>query len=257
MAEWSSEQYLKFKQERTQPSIDLVRRIPLEHPGKILDVGCGPGNSSEVLARTFPGASVLGIDSSEAMIRAAREQHPELSFALCDACTGLPALDTDFDVVFSNACIQWVPDHPALLRRLMDRLRPGGVLAVQTPMNQEEPIRQILRELTGSAAWRAELEGLRLFHNLTPGEYFDELVAIAADFSLWSTTYYHVLDSHRDILEWYKGTGLRPYLAALSGDRARVFEEEVLSCVQERYPRQKDGRIIFRFPRFFFLARAR
>lgn len=256
MAEWNSEQYLKFKRERTQPSIDLARRVPLESPRKILDVGCGPGNSSEVLARIFPGAGVLGIDSSEDMIQAARARHPELSFALCDACTGLPDLDADFDLVFSNACIQWIPDHRSLLKRLMARLRPGGTLAVQTPMIQQEPIHQIIRELAESEVWRAELGGLRLFHNLTPGEYFDELAEIAASFSLWTTIYHHVLGSHQDILEWYRGTGLRPYLAALPEDRRAVFEQEVFTRVVECYPPQRNGQIIFRFPRFFFLAQA-
>ncbi|EPR36299.1 trans-aconitate 2-methyltransferase [Desulfovibrio sp. X2] len=257
MATWDSGQYLKFKNERTRPSIDLTRRI--EHPGpkKVLDVGCGPGNSTEVLARAFPGASILGVDSSAEMIASATAAHPELAFRLCDASRDLASLGADFDVVFSNACIQWVPDHPALLRSLMARLAPGGVLAVQIPLTERAPIHRIIRELTTGPKWGPELSGLRLFHTLPTGDYYDILAAMSDELSLWDTTYHHVLDSHAAILQWYRGTGLRPYLAALDEARAREFEQDVHARVAQEYPLQADGKVIFHFPRFFFTARAR
>jgi len=256
MADWDSMQYLKFETERTQPAIDLARRIGCDNPKRILDIGCGPGNSSQVLARTFPKASILGVDSSLTMIETARANCPDLDFRVCDAGKDLPTLGHDFDVVFSNACIQWIPDHPTLLENMMGLLRPGGVVAVQTPMNDREPIHRIIRELTTGEKWQPEFVNPRIFYNLLPGQYHDLLTEIASDFSLWETVYYHTLKSHKDIMEWYRGTGLRPYLAVLSEEKKGEFEKDVLERVVAAYPRQKNGDIIFRFPRFFFVATA-
>ena len=258
MADWDSAQYLQFAQERTQPAIDLAARIAGCAPRAILDLGCGPGNSSQVLAARFPQAQILGIDSSPEMIAAAKANHPELEFALCDAGRQLPSLGRGvFDVVFSNACIQWIPNHPALLRDMLSLLRPGGVLAVQTPMNYEEPIHRIIAELVAGEKWAGAFPNPRIFYNLPPGQYFDLLSELAADFALWQTTYYHVLGSHAAIMEWYRGTGLRPYLSALPDKESAAFEADVRDQVVRAYPKQKDGRIIFRFPRFFFTATAK
>jgi len=258
MAIWDSAQYLKFEQERTQPAIDLAARAACDAPANVLDLGCGPGNSSRVLAERFPGARILGIDSSPEMIAAARANHPDLKFALCDAARDLPSFGHGvFDVVFSNACIQWIPNHPDLLRDMLSLLRPGGVLAVQTPMNYEEPIHRIIAELVDGEKWAGAFANPRIFHNLLPGQYFDLLSELAAAFALWQTTYYHVLGSHADIMEWYRGTGLRPYLSALPKEERAAFEADVRDRVVQAYPKQKDGRIIFRFPRFFFTATAK
>ena len=257
MTHWNAALYLKFETERTQPAEDLARRIPCEAPAKILDVGCGPGNSSRVLATRFPKASILGIDSSPAMIEAATAGHPDIAFRLCDAGRDLVRLDQDFDVVFSNACIQWIPDHPSLLRAMLGRLRPGGVLAVQTPMNHHEPIHRIIEELTTADPWRGEFPNPRVFYNLSPEAYFDVLSELAEEVTLWETSYHHILPSHDAIMEWYRGTGLRPYLQALSDEKRIVFEQAVRDRVVEAYPARKNGRVIFRFPRFFFLATAK
>lgn len=255
MAEWNAAQYLRFETERTQPAIDLAARIPLEQAAKILDVGCGPGNSTAVLARRFPKAEILGVDNAASMIQAARERQPTLSFALCDASgEDLEALDTDYDVVFSNACIQWIPDHPALLRRMLARLRPGGVLAVQTPMNYEEPVHRIIAEVCAKDKWQGKIGNPRIFYNLKPEEYADCLAGLASDYTLWQTTYYHRMASHQAILEWYRATGLRPYLQALSEADRPVFEKEIYDEVVAAYPQQANGEILFRFPRLFFLA---
>ena len=233
--QWDSAAYLRFKAERTQPSIDLVKRIDLEQPRKLLDVGCGPGNSTQVLADAFPNAlRIIGIDSSPEMIEAAKDDHPDMEFRICDALN-LPSLGEDgFDVVFSNACIQWVPDHPRLIRDMLALLRPGGMLAVQVPMNYQEPA--------------------RIFHTLSQEAYFDILAAEAGQFQMWQITYLHRMPSHEAIMDWYKGTGLRPYLSLLSGERAAAFEQAVREEVATRYPKQGNGEIIFRFPRFFFTA---
>jgi len=257
MVEWDSGQYLKFAGERTQPARDLAARIALDNVREVLDVGCGPGNSSRVLAERFPGARVHGIDSSPDMLDAARGNCPEGRFTLCDAATELGSLGKGaYAVVFSNACIQWIPDHPKLVRAMLSLLRPGGVLAVQTPMNDDEPIHKIIGALVAGEKWKGAFAKPRIFHNLRPGRYFDLLADAAADFTLWQTTYYHVLASHAAIMEWYRGTGLRPYLSVLSESDKAAFEADVFAQVVAQYPKQQDGRIIFRFPRFFFTATA-
>lgn len=254
MTDWNSAQYLKYERERTQPSRDLASRLEGE-PARILDAGCGPGNSTRVLAQRFPGAEVVGADSSEDMLRRAREDHPDIRFEQADLCAALPFPAHSFDIVFSNACIQWVPDHPALLPRLLALLRPGGQLAVQTPLNQRETFHDILREVAAGEGWRDTPFETRLFHNLTPEGYYDLLRPLCSEVTIWETTYYHVLSRHEEILEWYRGSGLRPYWGALSAEEYTRFEADLLPEVQRRYPHQPDGSILFRFPRLFFLAR--
>lgn len=254
MPEWNAEQYLKFVKERTQPAMDLANKIPLERPQAGLDIGCGPGNSTRVLANRFPNARVLGVDNSPHMIDKAKREHADLDFRLFDASQDFDTLGQGFDVVFSNACIQWIPDHPTLLRRMMGVLREGGVLAVQVPMNFKEPIHQIIEGLVASQKWKDKFSTPRIFYTLTPEAYFDLLAEMSADFSLWETIYCHRMPSHESIVEWYKGTGLRPYLSALSARDAAEFEKEVYNEVVKAYPKQANGEILFRFPRFFFTA---
>lgn len=256
MTDWNAAQYLKFKAQRTQPAIDLARRIDCAEPRNILDVGCGPGNSTAILAERFPGAAVLGIDTAEDMLETARQAHPSLEFRRCDASSELSTLPGPFDVVFSNACIQWIPDHERLLADMMALLRPGGVLAIQIPMQYEEPIHRIISNMVRSDRWHVALGQLRLFHHLSRNGYVEVLTALAADFDVWETTYYHILASHKDIIEWYRGTGLRPYLAALSEADRAAFTKAVFHEVVRHYPPLRDGRILFKFPRFFATARA-
>lgn len=254
MADWNSALYLKFRAERTQPAIDLSKRIHVKNPKRIIDIGCGPGNSTHVLANQFSGASVLGVDNSADMIETARKTYPTIDFQMCDASKDLPAMGDTFDIVFSNACIQWIPDHHQLLPHMMGLLREGGELAIQTPMNYQEPIHQIILELVSSQTWAHKFSSPRIFYNLSPGEYFDLLSDIASDFTMWETIYCHRMSSHQSILEWYRGTGLRPYLNALSEQDRAAFEKDVLDEVVKAYPIQRNGEIIFRFPRLFLLA---
>lgn len=252
--DWNSKQYLKFKTERTQPAIDLVNRINLVSPDKILDIGCGPGNSTQVLSDKFPNAYILGVDKSEDMINAAKKNYPDLNFRICDVSSELPQLDSDFDIVFSNACIHWVPDHRKLIENMLNLLNKNGVLAVQVPMNYNAPVHKIIAELTSSEKWKDYFAGTRFFRTLTPSEYFDILSELSEEFYIWEAVYYHVMRSHNDILEWYRGTGLRPYLNVLPADKKDEFENEIMENLIQRYPRQKNGNIIFKFPRLFFIA---
>jgi len=254
MEDWNSGQYLMFENERTQPAIDLINRICLDNPRKIIDIGCGPGNSTKVLAEKFFDAYILGVDNSPNMIETAQANHPSLDFKICDVGNDLSKLGKGYDIVFSNACIQWIPNHRELLTKLIGLLKVGGILAIQMPMNYEEPIHKIICEISTNKKWKSEFNDPREFYNMKQVEYFDLLSEISSDFSIWETTYYHKLKSHGDIMEWYRGTGLRPYLNALSEDKKKSFEEDVFQRIVEEYPSQKNGDIIFRFPRFFFIA---
>lgn len=256
MSDWNPQQYLKFKAERTQPARDLAARLELS-PAKALDVGCGPGNSTQVVAERFPEAEVMGVDSSASMIEAAKRSHPDLPFLQCDVSRELDRLPHDFDLVFSNACLQWVPDHSHLLPDLLALLRPGGLLAVQVPVNWQEPIHQIIQRTVELPQWRDRIPYHRSFYTLAPEEYFDLLAKTAADFTLWETVYMHRLAGHEAIMGWYSSTGLRPYLDAAVDEQARQdFYEEIFRQVKEAYPLQENGEVIFRFPRLFFIAQA-
>ncbi|MFZ5974749.1 MAG: methyltransferase domain-containing protein [Bacillota bacterium] len=254
MQDWDARLYLKYADERTRPAVDLAARITVERPQRIADIGCGPGNSTVILAQKFPKAYVLGIDNSPKMIRTAQSDYPELDFVVCDAAVDLPSLGGGFDVVFSNACLQWVPDHEKVLGQMMEMLSPGGFLAVQMPYNQDEPVKKIINEIAASPAWEEYFDNLHPFYTRTAKEYYDILRPYASTVTLWETVYYHVLNSHEDILEWYRGTGLRPYLNRLPDDKKAVFENDILWRVKQSYPEQADGRVLFRFPRLFFTA---
>lgn len=254
MTEWNSKQYLKFKNERTQPAIDLAKRIDILDPGKIIDIGCGPGNSTKVLANQFKGSYIQGIDSSENMINTAKKDYPEIDFTVCDASKDLYTLQNDYDIVFSNACIQWIPDHRKLITKMMDLLHSGGVLAVQIPVNYNEPIHQIIKKVSTSSKWNDKFTNHRAMYNLSQSEYFDVLSSASSDFTMWETVYFHRMSSHQSIMEWYKGTGLRPYLEVLSETDKVSFEKEIYDEVVKAYPVQTNGEIIFRFPRLFFIA---
>lgn len=254
MADWNSQQYLKFKAERTQPAIDLARRMELKGPHKIADIGCGPGNSTGVLQQLYPDAEITGFDNSENMLASARENCPQAKFEFCDVSCDLPNLSSDFDAVFSNACLQWLPEHAKRIPELVGMLKPGGTLAVQIPVNFEEPIHKIISAAVASEKWRSFFPHPRIFYTLTPEEYYGILTESCSEFKIWQTTYFHVLPSHQAILEWYRSTGMKPYLDVLPSEKKPQFEADVMEQVKKAYPLQKDGRVIFRFPRLFFLG---
>lgn len=250
MSDWNSNLYLKFKQQRTQPAIDLVSRIHTLTPNKIVDLGCGPGNSTAVLHSAFPNAYILGIDNSQNMIDKAKEEHSELSFRLCDA----HGLDGGYDLIFSNACLQWIPDHKELLPELMGKLSDGGTLAVQIPCNGNEPLYRIASEVAADSKWGFQNIVLEPNGVLSSEEYFNILSDCSSSFDIWETVYYHALPSHQALIDWMKGTRLRPYLNALSEEQAVLFEKEILDRATEAYPVMKNGTVVLKFRRLFFTA---
>jgi trans-aconitate 2-methyltransferase len=256
MPQWDAGLYLQFSTERTQPSIDLIQRIALADPQRIVDLGCGPGNSTEALRRRWPGASIAGLDSSVEMIEAARQAYPSGAWEVGDAARW--SAREPCDLVFANALLQWIPDHQRICRRLMEQVAPRGALAVQLPAeaHYESPVHREIRDVSREPAWRDRLEAARTMFTHAPAAfYYDTLRPLASRIDLWETTYYHVVAGPEALLDWYRGTGLRPFLEALAGDEERrEFERKVLDRYIAAYPRQLDGRVLFPFQRLFFVA---
>lgn len=255
MQTWDPEQYLRFEKERTQPSIDLVARIPLDDPKNIIDIGCGPGNSTQILRRRWPHAGIVGIDKSEKMIAKARADFPDQTWRIADVAT--METDTQYDLVFSNAVIQWIPDHNKLIPRLFGFVKEGGMLAVQVPANYESPLHQIILAVARDSKWSSFTSGCGKLLTYLPAEYYyNLLVSLTRDVAMWETTYYHVLESHQDLVSWYKGTAMKPFLERLTSEKMRgEFEQEVLRESKGHYPLQSDGRVLYPFKRLFFTAR--
>ncbi len=231
MVDWNPDLYLRFKNERGQPARDLVARIGGDTPSRILDVGCGPGNSTTLLSERWPKAKLIGLDSSAAMIEKARADRPDLHWLHRDAAGDLSDLGL-FDLVFSNAALQWIRDHERLLPRLFGLLETDGLLAVQVPNNGESPLPQAVRGALRTARWRGVFP-MELERFFKPPDYYYRLLSpLSPDVCLWETTYYHILDSIADIMEWHRGTFLRQYLDQLQDIQTkRDFEKfHLLIC---------------------------
>lgn len=250
MSDWDSKLYLKFKNERTQPAIDLANRLRVYNPKTAADIGCGPGNSTSVLKSVFPESDIIGLDNSENMINKAKNTYPDLKFRLCDVNN----LSESYDLLFSNACLQWLPEHDKLIPKLMNNLNEGGVLAVQIPMNTEEPLYRAIAETAEEPEWNLNSADFPVNKTLLPDEYYDVLSGCSSDFSLWETIYRHSLPSHKSLLDWVRATRLRPYLEAVGEEKSDKFENEILSKVEKLYPVMNDGNVLLHFRRFFFVA---
>jgi len=254
MTDWSAGQYLKFEDERTRPPRDLLAQVSLQEPHRVVDLGCGPGNSTELLIARYPRAEVIGLDSSADMLRQARERLPKWRFIEADLARWHPSEPTD--LLFANAVFQWMPDHPAVLRRLLEALPEGGVLAVQMPDNTDEPALSLQRELAGRAPWAARLGRNAVARDdlLTPAAYYDLLRPLSSRLDIWHTVYNHVLAGPRAIVEWFRGSSLRPYLSALDEGMRDGFIAEYAAEIARAYPARCDGKVLLRFPRLFIVA---
>jgi trans-aconitate 2-methyltransferase len=254
---WSAAQYTKFEAERNRPIHDLLAQIPNDRVATAADIGCGPGNSTELLQRRFPGATLTGMDSSPEMIAAAKQRLPGVRFNLDDIAAwrgdGGP-----FDVILSNAALQWVPNHESLMPALLGHLAPGGSLAVQVPDNLEEPAHRLMRSTAAEGPWAAKLSGSAKARPVRHDAdwYYRALTAAGATVDLWRTTYFHVLAGGAGaVVEWFKGTGLRPFLQPLDEAEQKDFLAQYQAAVAEAYPAQSDGTVLLPFPRLFFVAR--
>jgi trans-aconitate 2-methyltransferase len=252
--DWSARQYLKFEDERTRPPRDLLAQVPLQSARRVVDLGCGPANSTELLIERYPNAEVVGLDSSPDMLRQARERLPHGKFMQADLKTWTPQEPTD--LLFANAVFQWVPDHQTVLPRLLQALPQGGVLALQMPDNTDEPALALMREVGSRGPWAAKLAAANAARDDLPsvGAYYDLLRPLCSNIDIWHTVYNHVMTGPDAIVEWFKGSALRPFLSALNADMQAGYLAAYTAEIARAYPARFDGQVLLRFPRLFIVA---
>ena len=255
MADWNPELYRRFEDERTRPARELLARVALDRPKLVYDLGCGPGNSTELLTARFPNARVVGTDNSEAMLVSARKRLPNCEFELSDIAQWLPAVAPD--LIYANAALQWVGDHPALLPRLFAMLAPGGVLAIQMPDNRDEPTHRLMREVAALDPWAATIGDAAAVRTKILGlnAYYDLLAAEAAEVDVWRTAYQHPMETPAAIVEWVRATGLRPFIDPLSAEHRAAYLAEYERRIALAYLPRSDRRLLLAFPRLFIVAR--
>lgn len=254
---WDPSKYVEFGDHRNRPFHDLVARVQAEAPRKVVDLGCGPGNLTATLAERWPDASIVGLDSSPEMLAKAAivaGGSPNLSFVHGDIADWMP--DDDTDVVITNAALQWVPGHQDMLATWLRALKPGAWLALQVPGNFTSPSHTLMRSLAGSPQW-AERAGDVLRHDgavAAPSDYLGIMLDAGCQADAWETTYQQVLQGKDPVLEWVRGTGLRPILDVLSPEDAAAFETEYSALLREAYPPTHHG-TVYPFRRIFAVGR--
>jgi len=251
---WSATQYSKFEAERTRPVRDLVAAIPRDDVGLAADLGCGPGNSTQVLQARYATAAITGMDSDADMIAAARKRLPGALFEQAKVEDWMPT--RPLDVILANASLQWVPDHDTLMPRLIAALAPGGCLAVQMPDNLDEPVHVIMREIAADGPWAAALANAsKARGSRKNAEWYYRLLRPHAGVDIWRSTYHHPLAGGAEaVVEWFRGAGLRPFLQPLDADMQARFLERYLARIAKAYPALPDGTVLLPFPRLFFVA---
>jgi len=254
MKDWNPDLYKRFEKQRTQPVKDLIDSIEIKHVNRIIDIGCGPGNSTEQLALRWKDASIIGIDSSANMIKEANERLPHIQFEERDANQDLSGLG-HFDLVFSNAAIQWMPNHHELLQKFFGLVQVGGALAVQIPSVSNMGIQRAVKETAISEKWNGRFITNSYLNYENTEYYYNICSELSEEIYIWETDYYHVMENHQRIIEWYKSTGMKPYLDALNTQGERMeFEETVLDKIRIYYKEQRNGRVLFPFRRIFFIV---
>jgi trans-aconitate 2-methyltransferase len=249
---WDPDRYLTYADERGRPFVELVARVDAAEPATVVDLGCGPGNLTALLAERWPAAEVRGVDSSPEMIAKAREAVPGIGFEVGDLRDWRPAVPVD--VLVSNATLQWVDGHLDLLPTLVGALRPGGWLAFQVPGNFDEPSHSIRRELAATAPYDEHTRGVAVPSAHDARTYLEALTDLGCEVDAWETTYLHVLTGADPVFTWVSGTGARPTLQALPEDLRTRFEEEFRARLRTAYP-QRAGRVVLPFRRVFAVAR--
>jgi len=254
MTDWNPQLYRQFETERTRPASDLLAQVPTQNPRHIADLGCGPGNSTELLVKRFPNAKICGIDNSAAMLATAQTRLPDSLFQQADIHHWQP--EQAQDLIYANASLQWLDNHGQLFPQLFHHLAAGGTLAVQMPDNWEEPSHRLMREVAKLGPWRDKIAQ----HNagrvkvLNARQYYDLLAPLATQVNIWRTTYYHIMPSAEAILDWVRATGLRPFIDPLAENQQQDFIREYLAALEVAYRPQADGRRLFAFPRLFIVA---
>jgi trans-aconitate 2-methyltransferase len=250
---WDPKLYLGYADHRTRPAGELLARVPAERPKRVIDLGCGPGNSTALLAQRWPDADLEGLDSSPEMLAEAAKSGVKARWVQADLASW--SADAPYDVIFSNATLQWVPAHDTLLPRLMTSLAKGGVFTFQVPCNFEQPSHTILGDLAQLPRWNARLSGVRDWHTVLPLDaYYAILEPHAASIDIWETEYLQVLDGDDAVYRWTSATGARPFINALEGAEREAFVAEYKKRLNDAYPRRASGKTLFPFQRRFVVA---
>ncbi len=255
---WDPQQYSRFEAERDRAALDLLLRLPGDlDPREIWDLGCGAGQHAAMLKRRHPGAVVHGLDSSADMLTRAQSLGADVDWRRGDIADWRPEVPAD--LILANASLHWLPDHPALARRLASALAPGGALAIQMPMAHETRHHALMRAVAADGPWAAALSGVETITPLlSPESYYEVLAGTCAGIDVWATTYLHALTGPDAVLEWMKGTALRPFLSALDDPSMRADFLSVLGArLCEAFPPRPDGVTLLPFPRLFLVARRR
>jgi trans-aconitate 2-methyltransferase len=252
---WDAVQYLKYAEERARPFFDLLARVPREQANVIADLGCGPGNLTQVLTERWPSARVIGVDSSPEMLEQAKPLAVpgRLDFVQADISVWSP--EQPVDLIVSNAALQWVGDHQALLGRFAGMLSPGGTLAVQVPYHFETAAHRVIEETKAEPRWRPVLHGVGLhLKAVSPLVwYVERLHELGFKVDAWQTSYIHVLSGENPVLEWFKGSALRPLLNRLTPQAGEDFLRDLGSRLKAAYP-ARGSVTLLPFPRLFLVA---
>jgi len=251
---WDPNLYLKFSDQRARPASDLIAQIKLDHPRRIIDLGCGTGNSTEQLHRRWPAAEINGLDSSGAMLRQAKQNHPDWRWIESPIESWQP--QGPYDLIFSNAALHWVADHRALFLRLLNSVEPGGALAVQMPYNFESPAHRAMNKVAADQRWGGKLDGVSEKRHVQPiGFYYHMLKKAAAVLNLWETEYLQIMNGAGAILDWVRSTAMRGYLERLPDERQqKLFEDLCLAEFEKSYPADEQGKVLFPYRRMFILV---
>jgi trans-aconitate 2-methyltransferase len=250
---WDPAQYLRYESERLRPALDLLARIPLPAPAEIVDLGCGAGNVTAILAERYPQAQVSGVDNSEAMLAKAALSAPGCRFEAADLAVWQPHVAPD--LIYSNAALHWIANHAALFPRLLAALRPGGVLAVQMPAMHAMPLRALQDKVAAQGPWAERLHEVPSARPiLEPTTYWDVLRPHCTALEMWETTYLHALRGENAIVEWASGTSLRPYLDRLDPAAQTAFKTAYAEALAPHYPPRGDGTTLLPFRRLFIIA---
>jgi len=250
---WNPQTYLTFADERTRPAAELLARVPQDAPSRVIDLGCGPGNSTALLRTRWVDARIEGLDSSADMLAQAKKSGIAADWIEADVASWTAS--APYDVIFSNATFQWLGDHASLLPRLIDLVKPGGTFAFQVPHNMDAPSHALMRETAAHGPWSAKLRNVREIAVLAPAGYYDILIPHAAAVDLWETEYLHVLKGEDAVYHWVSGTGLRPFVQALDGAEREAFIADYKSHLNKAYPMRADGTTLFPFKRLFVVAK--
>lgn len=252
--EWDVALYLKFEKERVRAATDLLARVPTQSPRRIVDLGCGPGASTRLLATRFPAAEVIGLDSSDRMLASARARLPAIRFEKRDIGAWRPP--TPPDIIFANSSLQWLPDHHELAPRLYSLLAEGGSLAVQMPDNRHEPSHALMRMVAADGPWVDRLLPIAKTRAVIGAysDYYRWLAPLGARVQIWQTTYVHALNGVGELVDWFRGSGLRPFLNPLDECEREAFIARYMEELAAAYPAEPDGKVLFLYPRLFVVA---